>query len=217
MNEDKRILDTANLLLRRALVAHPIGDARLDLQLRGEFSRLSLMTDKPRGAKITYIFGGSIFHIAAAAIVNPVNTKGAAGRGLAAEFRSRFPQGFKLYKQACAEGRVKIGEIYVQVTGGSPGYIFNFPTKDDWRDPSQLDYITLGLEDMAKQMATLGVDRVAMPAVGCGLGGLDWLEVVDEIEDVLGTDRNLLHKSVYVFAPRAGKSEIEKEQEKVSE
>jgi O-acetyl-ADP-ribose deacetylase (regulator of RNase III) len=126
---------------------------------------------------------GSIFDSEAVALVNPVNTVGVSGKGLALEFKKRYPGAFKLYKDRCDAGLIKIGSVHlVHVSEDNPRFIVNFPTKRDWRKPSRMSYIQDGLYDMFMAIDELCIESIAIPALGCGLGGLDWDKVKQEIE-----------------------------------
>jgi O-acetyl-ADP-ribose deacetylase (regulator of RNase III) len=112
------------------------------------------------------------------ALVNAVNTVGVMGKGLALAFKKTFPDNFDAYHRACKAGDVTPGKMFVfERSQQSPKWIINFPTKRHWREASRLDDIRDGLDDLVEQVQRLGIKSVAMPALGCGLGGLDWQDV----------------------------------------
>ena len=121
------------------------------------------------------------------ALVNTVNTKGVMGKGIALQFRRAFPQNYKSYRAACDAGEVRLGEMFVGTTGrlGRPRLIINFPTKAHWKSRSRLADIELGLRDLRRVLAEYRVESVALPPLGCGLGGLDWADVRPLIEAAL--------------------------------
>ena len=127
---------------------------------------------------------GSVFDQDCEAIVNPVNCVGIMGAGLALEFKKRYPLNFMSYSEACRMGKVKTGKVLMfrQETL----WIANFPTKDHWRDRSRMEWIEDGLADMDAQIADRKIESVAIPALGCGLGGLKWRDVKAAISDILG-------------------------------
>lgn len=129
----------------------------------------------------------SIFDIDAEAIVNPVNCVGVMGKGLALEFKNRYPDNFQYYKQACSQNIVQIGKCLIFRVHGYmyPQYIINFPTKKHWSDNSQYYYIEEGLKDLKNIIQTQKISSIAIPALGCGLGGLDVKVVCDIIEKTL--------------------------------
>lgn len=121
----------------------------------------------------------------AQALVNTVNTVGVMGKGLALQFKRAFPVNFDAYARACAEGQVQPGRIFVTPLGGDR-WILNFPTKRHWRQPSRLDDIRSGLDDLVRTIAKLGLSSLALPPLGCGNGGLDWSVVRPLIFEKLG-------------------------------
>ena len=129
----------------------------------------------------------SIFEIDAEAIVNPVNCAGVSGAGLARQFARRYPENDRLYRQACKESRVTPGRGTITDTGtNSPSNIVNFPTKRHWRDESRLSDIRLGLRNMHRELLRRSIHSIALPALGVGLGGLDWRDVREIIEKEFG-------------------------------
>ena len=135
---------------------------------------------------ITYT-DSSIFEIDAEATVNPVNCVGVSGAGLARQFARRYPENARLYRQACKEGRVTPGRGIITETGlDNPRHIVNFPTKRHWREQSRLSDISLGLRNMRRELLRRGIRSIALPALGVGLGGLDWRDVREVIEKEFG-------------------------------
>ena len=130
---------------------------------------------------------GDIFAQPAEAIVNPVNCVGVMGRGLALQFKRRHPDAFLAYRRACAERRLRPGRMFMFDTGRDrPRWIVHFPTKRHWRDRSAIEDIEAGLRGLAATLARHGIRSVAIPPVGCGLGGLDWRAVRPLITACLG-------------------------------
>ncbi len=126
---------------------------------------------------------GNIFGAATQALVNPVNCRGVSRAGLAKEFASRFTSNQRAYEQACYYGQVEIGKVFVKESIHSPwpSWVVNFPTKNDYKEPSDLRWITRGLIDLKRWMIEKEVTSVAIPALGCGLGHLNWPDVRKEI------------------------------------
>ena len=125
------------------------------------------------------VTSGDLFEADVDAITNPVNCVGVMGKGLALAFKKRFPDNFAAYRDACDNGECAIGRVFVFDPGEdhSPRFIVNFPTKDDWRNPSAIDFIHQGLASLIGEIDRLKIKSVALPALGCGLGGLEWGEV----------------------------------------
>ena len=136
---------------------------------------------------ITYS-SADIFEVEVKALVNPVNCVGVAGAGLARAFKQRYVENFIMYKEACENGHVIPGRVFITKTT-SGRYIINFPTKAHWRDKSNLHWIEAGLADMVKKLNFMRVQSVAIPMLGCGLGGLPWSDVRPLIEKAfIGAD-----------------------------
>lgn len=146
------------------------------------------------------IIRGNLLESDSEAIVNTVNTVGVMGKGIALQFRDSFPVNYKLYKAACKEGEVKIGKMFVTTVGqlGNPRFIINFPTKEHWKNPSQIDYIKSGLIDLKNVIKKLNIKSISIPPLGSGSGGLNWLEVRPLIVEALG---DLKDVDVFIYEP----------------
>jgi O-acetyl-ADP-ribose deacetylase (regulator of RNase III)/uncharacterized protein YwgA len=114
-----------------------------------------------------------IFQSKAQTIVNTVNCVGIMGKGIALEFKRRYPEMFKDYEDRCKRGQVRLGEPYLYRTLFPP-WIINFPTKDHWRSVSNLKDIIRGLDYLLKHYEEWGVTSIAVPPLGCGAGQLEW-------------------------------------------
>ena len=125
----------------------------------------------------------SVFNSGCDALINTVNCKGIMGAGLALEFKMRYPRLFDQYEQDCKNGYVKIGEIRKYEVDGT--IILNFPTKNDWKYPSELSYIEKGLDYFCRHWKDWDVKSVAMPPLGCNNGHLDVTVVKKMIFDKL--------------------------------
>lgn len=114
----------------------------------------------------------SLLDSPAQTLVNPVNTVGVMGKGLAAEFKRRYPAMFLEYRRRCAAKQLSVGELHLYKAVDK--WVLNFPTKEHWRQPSQLAWVLRGLECFVATFAAEGISSVAFPMLGCGAGGLDW-------------------------------------------
>ncbi len=137
----------------------------------------------------------------AEALVNTVNCVGVMGKGIALEFKNAYPMYFQDYLTACKARQIKLGHMHVYETRATinPRYIVNFPTKRDWREPSKIEEIDAGLSDLVRVIAKKRIQSIAMPALGCGLGGLNWIEVRSLIEDAFIACADV---SILVFEPQ---------------
>jgi O-acetyl-ADP-ribose deacetylase (regulator of RNase III) len=127
----------------------------------------------------------NIFDSKAEAIVNPVNCVGVMGAGLALRFKEKFPANFKEYQKVCKAKELVIGGLFIVEQNTDPKYVINFPTKDHWKDKSNLNDIRLGLKTLRNEIISEKIKSVAIPALGCGLGGLNWEDVKILIEEEL--------------------------------
>ena len=130
---------------------------------------------------IKYINNGNIFNSNCEFLINPVNCVGVMGKGLALQFKNIFPNNFLKYRQHCLEGNLSIGKLLITTENNKK--IINFPTKENWKNPSKLEYIILGLEKLEIAIERFNIKSIAFPKIGSGLGGLDWSLVLEEIKN----------------------------------
>lgn len=143
---------------------------------------------------------GDIFQSNAQALVNTVNTVGIMGKGLALQFKKRYPHNFHEYEKACKANKVVLGKMFIShdTFMGIKKTIINFPTKNSWKNKSRLEDIICGLQDLLAELQARGIKSVAIPPLGCGLGGLRWHDVKDEIEK---TFANFPDIEIQVYEP----------------
>jgi O-acetyl-ADP-ribose deacetylase (regulator of RNase III) len=162
----------------------------------------SAATEKSRqGIMIEVRSVGSMFDCGADALVNPVNCVGVMGKGLALEFRKRFPLMGREFTTKCMKHEIRLGEVSVWKNPAPEPevqYVINFPTKQHWRDFSRTEWIAEGLLDLRTKVEEISPKCMAMPALGCGLGHLAFHRVLPLIEDVLSP----ITTSIIVFEPR---------------
>lgn len=143
---------------------------------------------------------GNILTTDVEALVNTVNCVGIMGRGIALQFRNAYPDNFKAYEAACRRHEVQPGQMFVYPTGQltNPRYVINFPTKRHWRGKSRLEDVDSGLVALVREVRDRGIHSIAVPPLGCGLGGLAWREVRPLIERAFAA---LPDVQVVVFEP----------------
>ena len=117
------------------------------------------------------VLEGDMFQSTAQTLVNTVNCVGIMGKGVALEFKNRFPDMFKDYVERCNRGEVKIGQPYLYKSLFLP-WILNFPTKDHWRSVTNLQDIVHGLDYLLSHYKEWGITSIAVPPLGCGHGVL---------------------------------------------
>ncbi len=149
--------------------------------------------------------------------VNPVNVVGTMGAGLALKFKRQYPGMFEVYARQCKLGHISIGHVWVWNDKDTTGdIVVNFPTKKHWKEPSQYEYIETGLDSLLRYLNTetsylamVAVNEqepeheftVAVPALGCGYGGLDFDRVKKMIETQLASSSAIIS----VFEPKEKK------------
>lgn len=144
---------------------------------------------------------GNILKADAEALVNTVNSVGVMGKGIALQFKKAFPENYRAYEKACRNQEVEPGRMLIFETGTmfNPRYIINFPNKRHWREKSRYEYIDAGLQALVEEVQRLGITSIAIPPLGCGLGGLDWKRVRPMIENAFSMLSNV---QVYLFEPK---------------
>jgi O-acetyl-ADP-ribose deacetylase (regulator of RNase III) len=131
---------------------------------------------------------GNLLDSKAFALVNTVNTVGVMGKGIALQFKNEFPHNYAIYREACLKHELKICQLLTVADSSlllGDRLIINFPTKTHWRLPSEYSYIEKGLQALTKLITEKDIKSVALPALGCGNGGLDWLRVKEMIYQYL--------------------------------
>ena len=126
---------------------------------------------------------GDIFKSPAQVLVNTVNTVGVMGKGIALEFKKRYPDMFQSYRDICEKRKLKIGSLMLYYEPDH--WVLLFPTKENWRNPSRLEFIEAGLAKFCRTYAEKGITSAAFPKLGCGNGELNWSEVQPVMEKYL--------------------------------
>lgn len=141
---------------------------------------------------------GDILDDTSQALVNTVNCIGIMGKGLALQFKKEFPDMFSEYVIACKRNEVRVGKMWVYATQYKDNkYVINFPTKIDWRNPSEINWIKRGIIDLVYTIAELEITSIAIPALGCTNGGLDWKDVSKVVYSMLDPISDRLNIRVY--------------------
>jgi O-acetyl-ADP-ribose deacetylase (regulator of RNase III) len=126
---------------------------------------------------------GDLFSSKAPALAQGCNTTGKMGAGIAKTFKNQYIGMYKEYKRLCGEGIFNAGEGYIYKTDDNR-YIFNLATQGSLSGAA-IEYVDSSFKWMKEQMLKLGINYVAIPKIGCGLGGLDWEnDVLPIIENV---------------------------------
>ena len=165
---------------------------------------------------IKYITG-NILESNAQALINTVNTVGVMGKGIALQFKKAYLSNFKAYAEACKRKEIDVGKLFVtrdsNLISGEK-IIINFPTKRDWRKPSEYSYIENGLNDLVKIIEKEQIKSVAIPPLGAGSGGLEWEKVKKIIEQKL----SYLKLEIFIYEPTVQiKEHLKKERVKLTD
>ena len=159
---------------------------------------------------IKYITG-NIFESQTEALVNTVNTVGIMGKGIALQFKNQFPSNYREYVKACKSGALHIGQL-LTIEDSSLLYgkktIINFPTKTDWRKPSEYTYIEQGLKDLVHIIKERKIQSISLPPLGAGNGGLEWYKVKILLEKYLTG----LDCAIEIYEPNAEVKEVLKKE-----
>lgn len=134
---------------------------------------------------VKYIDKGDIFRIPEVKnYAHGCNCAGAMGKGIAVQFRKMYPEMYLQYKKLCLEGVFLPGDVFVYKY--NEGFVFNLGTQLTWRTKATLENIRESLTKMMAIAEEKGIESIAMPRIGAGLGGLPWQDVKAVIEDVAG-------------------------------
>ena len=145
---------------------------------------------------------GDILAADVEALVNTVNCVGIMGRGIALQFKTAFPENFKAYRAACARQEIQPGRMFVFETHTmtNPKLIVNFPTKRHWRGKSRMEDIDSGLKALVEEIRSRCIRSIAIPPLGSGLGGLNWVDVWPRMEAAL---RGINDLDAVIFEPNS--------------
>ncbi len=114
-----------------------------------------------------------LFTLDAQAIVNPVNTFGISGAGLALAFKIKYPKNYASYASACKNKTLVIGSLVTSLSDDGQ-VIINLPTKENPRMNSKIEFVEAGVKALAQFCQQNDIASVGVPALGCGLGRLEW-------------------------------------------
>ncbi|MCY7022677.1 macro domain-containing protein [Streptococcus sanguinis] len=151
---------------------------------------------------------GDIFESKCQAIINTVNCEGKMGKGLAYQFKKKFPEMEQDYVKVCKKGELYPGKLHIYQE--NKFLIINFPTKNKWREKSKIEYIINGLKKLKEEIVRRDIKSVAIPPLGAGNGGLNWNEVKSEINKELLDVKDVVFE---VYEPSTSVNKTGKEPE----
>jgi O-acetyl-ADP-ribose deacetylase (regulator of RNase III) len=154
---------------------------------------------------------GNLLESEAQALVNTVNTVGVMGKGIALQFKNMFPNNFKTYATACKKKDVNVGKLLIteeETLLRGRKIIINFPTKTNWKFPSEYSYIESGLTELVKAISESKIKSIAIPPLGAGNGGLDW----NKVKALLEKHLSHLDCEIYIYEPSNAIQEVLKKE-----
>lgn len=131
---------------------------------------------------VEYIEFGNIFRLeGVTSFAHGCNCAGAMGKGIAVQFKNMFPDMYKQYVSLCKQGDFTLGDVFLFNHG--EGYVFNLGTQKTWKSKAELHAVQQSLKNMLEMASELQVTEIALPRIAAGLGGLDWEEVKNTINN----------------------------------
>ena len=143
-------------------------------------------------------------------LVNTVNCEGRMGKGIAWQFKQKYPENEKYYISACQNGEMKIGKVLL--FNEKNKLIANFPTKDKWREKSEYIFIEKGLDDLKEKILSNRIASIAIPPLGCGNGGLLW----DKVKTIIWEKLDNLYSEITIYEPSKSFSNIKSSMPKIT-
>lgn len=145
------------------------------------------------------IINGNIFTSKCQTIVNTINCVGVMGAGIALEFRLRYPEMYKKYVNLCNEKKIAPGMLWLYKSPEK--WVLNFPTKNDWKDPSEEEYLHKGLEKFIGTYKVKNIQSIAFPLLGADKGKIDSETSLSIINFYL---KNIdIETEIYIYNPSA--------------
>ncbi|MBO5297222.1 MAG: macro domain-containing protein [Candidatus Homeothermus sp.] len=132
---------------------------------------------------IQFIERGDIFNIKDVnSYAHGCNCAGAMGKGIALQFKNKYPKMYSEYRAMCKDGLFNPGDVFDYNYGN--GHIYNLGTQVSWKTKARLEYIENSVGRMLELAASDNVTKIALPAIGAGLGGLNWNDVKEILNRV---------------------------------
>ena len=146
-----------------------------------------------------YFVTGDMFLGNHEVVVNPINTRGVAGKGVALKLKEKYPDWFIKYKEICSNHILQPGNVWVYRTNTEyPKYIFNAVTKNHWKEPSFKIYVIKCYEKLFNLITIYNIKNIGIPPLGCGCGGLYWGDLKPNVINILDRECNC---NIYHYLP----------------
>ncbi|MBY0282046.1 MAG: macro domain-containing protein [Alphaproteobacteria bacterium] len=132
---------------------------------------------------VTYIEHGNIFKLKEISnYAHGCNCAGAMGKGIALQFKEKFPKMYIEYKRLCKEGLFSVGDVYTY--NYDNGTVFNLGTQISWKTKADINAVESSLIKMLSYAHENNIFKIALPKIGAGLGGLNWDDVKFVIDKI---------------------------------
>lgn len=142
---------------------------------------------------------GNLFTSQAHAFGHGVNTHGFMGAGIALQFKMMYPQMYRAYKDRCENKRLNPGGVYVWPTDSQPAFIYNIASQDMPGPHARLEWLLEGLTTTFDHAVAHNLASIAIPQIGCGIGGLDFEEIRPDLTKLC--DSFPLDVELWTYAP----------------
>jgi O-acetyl-ADP-ribose deacetylase (regulator of RNase III) len=110
------------------------------------------------------------------------NCAGAMDAGVAVAFKKRWPRMFEDYAARCADGRFHLGDVIVWNEGEE--VVYTLAIQEHWKKKAKLPALARALRRAVALAEHAGVERIGLPRIGTGLGGLEWPRVKRVLDEV---------------------------------
>ena len=129
-----------------------------------------------------HLIEGDLFEVDLPALGHGCNCRGAMGAGIALEFKRRYPDMYRAYRERCLSGDFNLGDVFVWVAPDR--VIYNLATQPVPKPSATLEAIELSVQRALDDAQQRGVRRIGIPRIGAGLGGLSWSKVESTLANV---------------------------------
>lgn len=127
---------------------------------------------------------GNLFELGLPAVAHGVNLDSRMGAGIAVEFRTRYPRMFAAYAHLCRTGLFALGDVFPWYDEPDGPVVYNCATQARPGRHARLDAVVQSVEAALLDCRERGIDRLGVPRLGAGIGGLHWPDVLAALTEV---------------------------------